>query len=393
MNETIEKEMDLLLNNFWITKEQDKENYYLLKKNQNRIANFVNKNLGNKLIVHDRFIKLEKIPAVPNEELGISVFIDSIDYVMLFLFLLYLEGKTRGELFILSDFTEYIKNTAITLELSNIPDWNLSTHRKSLVRVVHYLEELNVILLKDGDSQSFQDSKEADALYVSSGISNYLLPAFDYEIFDCNTPEDFLKKEWGEQTEEKGDVRRYKVYRHLLYEPAILKSSLTESENDYIKKMRKTIESEIQNNLNMEVEITKNLGLLYASVEKTEKDYFPNSKKITNIILLVNEKVIEFVKQNKIQLDEQECFRLTKPDFYRILKEIREDYGEYFSKKHLDLSITKYQEIIIQYMKNFYFLTEEQDTFLFYPVIYRYLGKTKKENKKTKTEQLELMEV
>ena len=58
MNETLEKSMNLLLNNFWITKDFNKEEYYYLKQRSEKIKNFVTKNLGNKLIVHDRFIKL-----------------------------------------------------------------------------------------------------------------------------------------------------------------------------------------------------------------------------------------------------------------------------------------------------------------------------------------------
>ena len=65
---SLEKEMNLLLNNFWITKDNDKESYYLLKKNQDKIRDFMHRTAGNKLIVHDRFIKLEKIPANSSKE-------------------------------------------------------------------------------------------------------------------------------------------------------------------------------------------------------------------------------------------------------------------------------------------------------------------------------------
>ena len=69
---SLEKEINLLLNNFWITKDNDKECYYLLKKNQDKIRDFMHRTAGNKLIVHDRFIKLEKIPANARKEIVVN---------------------------------------------------------------------------------------------------------------------------------------------------------------------------------------------------------------------------------------------------------------------------------------------------------------------------------
>ena len=330
MDNNIEQEMNLLLSNFWITKEEQKDAYYLLKRNQNKVREFVSKNLGNKLIIHDRFIKLEKIPTIPKATFGISSFIDSFDYVMLFLFLLYLEDKTRGEKFILSSLIEYIKNTAITLELNHIPDWNYPNNRKSLIRAIDYLLDLHVITLKDQDSKSFQDTALADALYEVTGLANYIVPAFDYDIYDCKTAEDFLKKEWGDQTEEKGDIRRYKVYRHLLYSPATTKDELSESEEDYIKKMHKTIQKELMENLSMDTEITRNLAFIFASEDTIQKDYFPNQKNISDLILLINQKIITYKEIKKLPLNEQECFSITYVEFEQLLKEVKEEKAIYF---------------------------------------------------------------
>ena len=39
---------------------------------------------------------------------------------------------------------------------------------------------------------------------------------FDDGINELKTPEDFVKNEFSLQDEEKGDIRRYKVFRNLL---------------------------------------------------------------------------------------------------------------------------------------------------------------------------------
>lgn len=193
MNINIEKELKSLLYNFWILKDENKDLYYQIKYNQTKIKDFVAKNLGSNLIIHDRFIKLEKIPTVLKESNGIDKFTDVLDYVILSIFLLFLEDKTRGDKFILSDLIDYIKNTAITLKLDHIPDWNKISDRKSLINAINLLKELNVIKLKDEDKTSFIESKEADALYEVMGISNYVMRLFDNDINELKTANDFIK--------------------------------------------------------------------------------------------------------------------------------------------------------------------------------------------------------
>ena len=50
-----------LLNNFWCVKELEPEKYYYIKNNLDSCKDFIKEKLGSKLIVNDKFIKLEKI--------------------------------------------------------------------------------------------------------------------------------------------------------------------------------------------------------------------------------------------------------------------------------------------------------------------------------------------
>ena len=385
--DNISKEMDLLLNNFWITKDEKREEYYFLKQNQHKIKDFVNKNLGNKLIIHDRFIKLEKIPAKPNINMGIASFQSPLDYVLLFLLLLFLEDKTKGDRFILSSLIENIKSIAVTLQLNNIPDWNLSSNRKSLIRVLNFLEENYIIILNERQTIKFEDDINAEALYETTGLANYLIPVFDTDINNFNQATDFLKYE--EENINFQDMRRYKVYRHLLYTPAAHKTDLTNLEEDYLKKMHKVIENEIKENIDMEVEITKNLSLIYAPENTIQKEYFPNTKKISDIVLLLNQEIINFAKVNNITLEEDESFKILKTDFKKIIEKLRQNKKEYFSKNILDLSFEKYYQEILNVLLNFNFIKENIEEVIILPTIYRFLGKTAK-TKETNVVQLEM---
>ena len=209
----IKKEMEALLYNFWITKEDNPDLYYKIKSSQNRLKDFIIKNLGSNLIIHEKFIKLEKIPTLVKANNGIESFTSTLDYVILLLVLIFLEDKAKGDRFILSDLIEYIKNTAITLELDHIPNWNLISDRRSFSNVMNFLSSLSAIKIKDEEKISFVEDKESDALYESMGISNYIMRLFDNEIYDITDEKEFLRTEFLTQDENYGDIRRYKVFR------------------------------------------------------------------------------------------------------------------------------------------------------------------------------------
>ena len=381
--------MSLLLNNFWITKDQDPENYYLLKRKQKPLQDFIFKNLGSKLIIHDKFIKLEKISSIPSKDQGIEAFTSNMDYVFLFIFLLFLEDKPRGEKFILSNLIEYVKNTAITLELSNTPDWTYAAHRKSLIRVIKYLVSLNIITIKDEDKISFLDDQTADALYEVTGISNYLIPSFDKEIYGLTTPEDFLNTQWEGQDIDHGNIRRYKVYRNLLYLPAVHRENISDSEDDYLRKMHKTIENEISENLDLSVEITKNMALIYADETTIQKDYFPNTKRITDIILLINTEITNYIKTQNLQKQVDESYNLTEEELKNIILNAKTKYKPFYSKAYLDLTDKKYITEIINTLENYHFINKAETNYKIYPLVNRFLADPVK-IKETQNEQIEI---
>jgi len=372
----VDKSLNILLNNFWITKDNDRDTYYYLKKNNKKIQEFVNKNLGSKLIVNDRFIKLEKIPSSAHTYYGIEEFTSVFDYVLLFLMLIFLEDKPKDEKFILSELIEEIKRSAITLNLNQIPDWNLRAHRISLSKVLHLLEKLNIIVLLDKDDSLFEDYSLSEALYSSTGLANYLLPTYDYDIEKSFQKEDFINNDFYGRIE-SADIKRFKVFRNLLYNPAFSFYDLSSNEVDYLKKMHKNIEDEINNNLGWTVEITKNMALCYTNIESINPNYFPNNKRYCEIILLINEQLLNYKKNKHISLDNNEIFRIPTHSFKNILDDLRINKKEYFSKEILSLPNNKYIEMFTNLLEKYAFIKKEDDDILVFPTITRFVGYTK----------------
>ena len=368
MSETINECMQLLLNNFWILKEDDLDNYYKIKRNQHLLRDYINKTLGSRLIIHDRFIKLEKIPAQALESIGLPNFILQTDYIYLCLILLFLEDKTRETYFMLSDLIDYVKNTAVALELNNIPNWTLTKERKSLKRAVNFLEKIKVIKLKDASKDDFSDNENAEALYISTGLSNYVMRMFNNEIFDIKQEEDFIRDEWTYQNDEKGDIRKYKIYRNLIYTPCIYMNDISKSEIDYLKQLRHHISNELSN-LNYELELTKNMALVFENENALTKDSFPNNKRISAIVLIVLTKLYELIKENKIILNEYEIGKISYEDLYNIIINIKNKYNIYLSKTLKDLTDSAFFDNILDILETYTFIRNVNNYYEILPAI------------------------
>lgn len=389
MDNSIEKEMQALLYNFWIVKDEDSQMYYKIKYNQNKLKDFITKNLGSNLIIHDRFIKLEKIPNVVNSNNGIPLFSSTLEYVILTLLLLYLEDKTRGERFILSNLIDYIKNTSITLELNHIPDWNKVNDRRCLSNVIKFLNSINVLKTVDEDNISFTEDINAEALYETTGLSNYVMRMFDNDISSLNTYEDFLKNEFSSQNENKGDARRFKVFRNILYTPVVSTYDLSDSEIDYIKKNRLYIKNEIEK-VNLDTEITHNMVILYDNNYNNLKYNFPNNQKICEIVLMLNNEILNDIKSGLLQIETSEIVKTKTNYLKQKIRELRDMKGVYIGKTRLDYSPYKLYAEIIECMEKYNLISINDDDVIIYPSISRFIGKTIDIIDENKDEQISL---
>ncbi len=379
------KELEYLLDNFWCIKEQDPSLYFEIKNNLDYYKNFIQTKLGSRLLINDRFIKLEKIPSAPKSYMGINDFTDPLEYVILFIILLFLEDKPKLEQFILSSLIDYVKNIAATLELDNQPDWNLFHHRKCLVNVINHLKNLGIIKVVE-ERLLFTENTNAEALYETTGLSNYYVREFKGNILEYTTLNDFINDEFANQNENIGDVRRYRIYRHLLYSLVTYSEDLNEYELDYLRKFRGPISNELSKYVEGELELTKNMALLMYPVDSKAKYDFPNNKAISDIVLMVNNSILDYVNSGKMVLNSNETFSITKEELFQIINDVRNDNLEYFSKNYKEMPKESFFSEIINYMKEYDFIKNDDLGYKIYPMVSKIIGYIPKDNK----EQLDL---
>ncbi|MGV3489350.1 MAG: TIGR02678 family protein, partial [Tuberibacillus sp.] len=171
--------LDLLLHNYWILRSEHPDWYLLIREREKVLRRYINDKFGLSLIIHQHFIKLEKIPVEPEQWMGISEFQEPMDYAIFCCALSFLEGKAVDEQFLLSELCQDIQSDYP----GDFPlDWTIYIHRKSLIRAVKKLMDFRLIQAIDGEIERFDHNENEEVLYEATIYSRYFMRTY---------PEDF----------------------------------------------------------------------------------------------------------------------------------------------------------------------------------------------------------
>lgn len=345
------KELEILLENYWIAKDEDKELYYRIKDSIPGFKSFLAEKLGYQVIVNPKLIKLEKIPGKAEEWMGISDFDSTMEYAFLCILLMFLEDKGSEEQFVLSEITEFIQGNYTGEEKI---DWTLFKHRKSLIKVLRFAVKLGMIKLDDGDEQSFASSADIEILYESTGLSRYFVRNFTSSILDYSSYKDIEAEEWGEADTDKGIIRRQRVYRRVIMSPIVYNEGSEDVDYDYIKKQRGMISNDLENFLNFDFHVHRNGALVVLDRERNLKDTFPGGKAVSDIVLLFNSLILEKIKEKKLTVKADDTITISRAHFYSLVEELKDGFSAGWSKEYREeKSLNALTEDIINYMKEF----------------------------------------
>lgn len=148
---------------------------------------------------------------------------------------MYLEDAEENKQFLLSELIDYVET-----QLKNyMPvDWTSFTQRKSLVRVLQYMERLQMLRVYEGKSESFSLEAGQEVLYENTGYSKYFTSSFTTDISGYESWRDFEKTDFEEFEENRGSLRINRVYRQLAICPAFYWNGAEDADALYLKNQR-----------------------------------------------------------------------------------------------------------------------------------------------------------
>lgn len=372
-----------LLENYWFLKDQNEEEYNSIKRDlTDETQNFIKNKLGYKIINNPYLIKMEKVPGIPKEFMGIQEFDSKMEYMFLCLILIYLEERSRGEQFILSSLIDYIQNIVVEIDLNDIKiDFTIYSHRKSIVKVLKFIKEMGFIKLYDGDENKFAENIENDVLYEVTGVSKYFIRNFSSNITDCNLYTDIYEKEQLGLEQDKGIERRQRVYRRLFTENVVYKETEDDQDYNYIKNYRSVINQDVDKILDSNLEVHKNGAYILLTENKNYRNTFPANNGISDVVLFINTQIKEDYDSEKLKSDINDLITVSNIEFLRIIRNVKEKYGFGFSKEYREMEEEKLFQEVKKYMKEFDMLREKEETneLIIMPICFKIMGKYPKD--------------
>lgn len=372
-----------LFEKFWICKDTDKEDFYKVKREISIFQKFVGEQLGWKLIHTENLLKLEKIPAHAESFMGIQDFTDILDYCILCVVLMYLEDREEGEQFLLSELLDYVE-TKLKGEIRI--DWTSFAQRKALVRTLQYMERMQMLRVYEGSSEAFGLEQGQEVLYENTGYSKYFAVNFPMDISEFETWEDFEKQRFEEIQEDRGSARINRVYRQLAVCPAMYWNGNEDADSLYLKNQRQWIARYLEENLGGKLDIYKNAAFFMLEEDDCYGNVHPRDAMLPEIVLLVCTQIRQALREGKLVKQDNETIMTPRQRFSELILECRKRWGEGWSKEYREIDDVKLVDTVINYMKGWMLLREDEDTVIILPAAGRQAGYYPKDFEEAETD-------
>lgn len=365
-------EFRFLLDRFWVTKAENKELYYTLKRTQPEYKRFLNEQLGWNLIVNEAVIKLEKVPPKAMPWMGIQEFSDTMDYCLLCALLLYLSDLDDEEQFLLSSLTEAIET--FTKDLMPV-DWTRFTHRKSMVRVLRYAQSIGLILVYDGSSESFGSNQDQEVLYENTGLSRHFPVHFGRDILHCMTVSDFEAFSWEGEDADRGQKRIHRCYQQLTLTPAMYWSEQNRVDYEYIKNQRQWVSRYLNEAIGGELHIHKNGAFFTATEDSRFGMLHPRDTAISDAVLMLCAQLRQKINEGIYAKENDDTVWLSLFDFRKEVLSCKAKWDSAWGKGLREETDDTFLEKITKYMFDWMLLVPMDGAILLYPSIGKMIGR------------------
>lgn len=365
------KELEELISKRWIIKNKDPETYYRIKDHAKEIRKKVQEKLGYSLIVNQHLIKLEKIPGLAEPWMGIQEFQSKLEYQMLCFLLMYLEDKELEEQFVLSNLVEYIQVQFASGEI----DWTRQANRKALIRVIKYTLKTGIMLHVDGEDDLFVSDQHAEVLYENTGVSRYFMRNFTMDIMKFEKTDDFMNSGWLGMDNDRGIIRRQRVYRRLLLSVGIYKQNGKDDEDfNYIRNYRSHIESDFQGMFSCGLHLHTSSAFLNIKEDTSIGKVFPSNNTRDDLVLLIHENIRHRVTNYLWKPDENEQVQLSLTEYQKIVKKIIHKHMDQLPKTFQMKGEEEITQAVILHTALLGFIRLKNETVIIYPIAGKVIG-------------------
>lgn len=363
--------LEVLLSRRWILKARDKELYYQVKDELGEVKRFLMEKMGYQVIVNPHLVKVEKVPARAERWMGIQEFTEPLEYAFFCLILMFLENKEAEEQFVLSELTEYVQGQYQEEQI----DWTVYRYRRHLIKVMKYCVSAGLLNVDDGSEEGFAKDYSGEVLYENTGVSRFFMRNFTQNIMDYSDYTDFLKAEWIDVDEDRGIVRRQRVYRSLLMSVGIYRTEENEEDFAYLRHYRNMIQGELEEYFPCELQVYRSSAYLILGEDCRMGRSLPEENTLSDIVLLCGQLLREKVGSGEFAVESNESIRISKETFRGLLEECKARFGAGFIKTYREMVTEEFFQEVSSCLISLELVEEQREDVLIRPALGRVVGK------------------
>ena len=363
--------LEILLSKRWILKSRDRELYYQMRDEVGRWKKFLTEKLGYQIIVNAYLVKAEKLPARAERWMGIQEFTSPIEYAFFCLILMFLEDKEAQEQFVLSSLTEYVQGQYKSEQI----DWTIYHYRRHLIKVLKFCVAEGILDVNDGSEEGFAKNDSSEVLYENTGASRYFMRNFTQDIMDYTDYSDFQKAEWIGVDEDRGIVRRQRVYRSLLMSLGMYVSEENAEDFAYVRNYRNTIQGELEELFPCELQVYRSCAFLILGEECRLGRFLPEENTLSDIVLLLGQLIREKVETGRYDLKDGENIKISGEEFRSLIEECKKRFGGGFTKTYREMVTEEFYREISASLINRELVENQREDVLIRPALGRAIGR------------------
>jgi len=363
--------LEILLSKRWILKSRDRELYYQMRDEVGRWKKFLTEKLGYQIIVNAYLVKAEKLPARAERWMGIQEFTSPIEYAFFCLILMFLEDKEAQEQFVLSSLTEYVQGQYKSEQI----DWTIYHYRRHLIKVLKFCVAEGILDVNDGSEEGFAKNDSSEVLYENTGASRYFMRNFTQDIMDYTDYSDFQKAEWIGVDEDRGIVRRQRVYRSLLMSLGMYVSEENAEDFAYVRNYRNTIQGELEELFPCELQVYRSCAFLILGEECRLGRFLPEENTLSDIVLLLGQLIREKVETGRYDLKDGENIKISGEEFRSLIEECKKRFGGGFTKTYREMVTEEFYREIAASLINLELVENQREDVLIRPALGRAIGR------------------
>lgn len=361
----------LLVENFWIIRKDQPENYNFLRRHQQYIQREFRQRFGLNVTIRPQYIQLLKRPFQLESWMGNNDFSTPMDFALFCCGMAFVEELEAGSPFMMD---ELVQNLQLMVPEELNVDWNNYNHRKSLVRAVKKMEQLRLIEKVEGEVADFEQSEQnLEILFNTTPMARAFLARAPQSYTQYETFDEF--KEDLEKSRSSLE-RNQLIYQRLLMVPQIRRTATNEDIFALMRNYYRFTQEYVENNLLFHFELYRDYAAFTLEQRDNWQELFPSRKVVDEILM----QLATILRQEELKPTPYGEVELTEDQWSKLVKVLQDSYCEYWSKEFSEMTLNQLSNTLLARGTSWGLFESLENKIIIQPAFGRLVAEMRKEN-------------